>query len=50
MVEKVEIFKKKLQENAEARTMFVLEERALNLTIDTIGGAVMYVYVRFHQH
>jgi len=45
MVEKVEIFKEKLRENAETGKMFFLEEMALNLTIDIIGGAVMCVYL-----
>lgn len=41
MVEKVEIFKRKVQEHSDGGGMFFLEEMALNLTIDIIGGAVM---------
>ena len=43
MVEKIEIFKEKVQEHANTGEMFFLEEMALNLTIDIIGGTVMYV-------
>ena len=41
MVEKVEIFNGKVRKYAEKGQMFFLEEMALNLTIDIIGGAVM---------
>lgn len=41
MVDKVEMFSKKLETYATSGKMFFLEEMALNLTIDIIGGAVM---------
>lgn len=44
MVEKIEIFKKKLLEHANNGKMVYLEEMVLGLTIDIIGGAVMYVH------
>jgi hypothetical protein len=43
MVENVEMFKKKVRMHAQTGGMFYLEEMLLNLTIDIIGGAVMYV-------
>lgn len=43
IVEKVETFGRKLRDYADAGELFYLEEMALNLTIDIIGGAVMYV-------
>lgn len=42
MVEKVEIFKRHVEKHADTGKMFFLEEMALSLTIDIIGGAVMY--------
>ncbi|KAF2675665.1 cytochrome P450 [Lentithecium fluviatile CBS 122367] len=41
MVDKVEVFKKKLTKLARTGELFHLEEMILNLTIDIIGGAVM---------
>lgn len=43
MVEKVKIFEGKVRQYAKAGDMFYLEEMVLNLTIDIIGGAVMFV-------
>jgi cytochrome P450 len=49
MVEKVDIFKAKLEEYARSGEMFLLEDHVLNLTIDIIGGAVMYVLLHFNK-
>jgi hypothetical protein len=47
IVEKVQVFKERLADKAASGEMFLLEKLTLSLTIDTIGGAVLYVMAPF---
>ncbi|KAF2743074.1 cytochrome P450 [Sporormia fimetaria CBS 119925] len=50
MVDKIEVYRKKLERHAEKGGLFFLEEMVLNLTVDIIGGAVMDHDFRSQSH